>query len=58
MSTKLSTLLNRMDRVQTLQSLDAVYKVQDLDEAIRIVKRGIKFPWALMNKEFESLCRN
>lgn len=53
MSTKLSTLLNRMDRVQTIQSIDNVYKVQDLDEAIRIVRRGIKFPWALQNKNLK-----
>lgn len=47
MSTKLGTLINRMDRYATVQRVDSMYKIQDLDEAIRETRRRYRFPWAL-----------
>jgi len=46
-TTKLSTLLNRMDRWKTLYDTEEQYKVRDLDSAIRVYKRKFKFPWNL-----------
>jgi hypothetical protein len=44
-TTTLSTIINRMNRYQTLATIAEVYKVQDLDEAIRTVKRKHKLPF-------------
>ena len=46
-STKLSTILSRMNRWQAIAEIEEQYKVRDLDEAIRTVKRHIKLPWNL-----------
>lgn len=46
-STKLSTLLNRMDRYQPISTIEEQYKVRDLDEAIRGLNQTVKIPWSL-----------
>lgn len=46
-STKLSTLLNRMNRYQPISTIEEQYKVNDLDEAIRTLSRKINTPWSL-----------
>src|SRR3990167_1003436 len=45
--TKLSTLLNRENRYQSLATISEIYKVQDLDEAIRTVKRNHDLPFLI-----------
>lgn len=44
-TTSLSNLLNRLNRYQTLDAISEVYKVQDLDEAIREIKREHNLPF-------------
>ena len=44
---KLSTLLNRMDRNTTVSNVEEQYKVRDLDESIRALRRKMPFPWNL-----------
>lgn len=44
-TTTLSNLLTRMNRYQTLATIAELYKVQDLDEAIRDVKRKYRLPF-------------
>ena len=46
-STTLNTLLNRINRFQDCSTVEEVYKVRDLDQAIRTQRRAIKPPWAL-----------
>lgn len=46
-SITLNNLLNRMDRYQDVATVEAQYKVRDLDEAIRTQRRTIKPPWAI-----------
>jgi len=45
--TLLSTILSRMDRTQTLNTIETQFKVRDIDEAIRTLRRDMKLPWAL-----------
>lgn len=45
--TPLSTLLARMNRYQTVGTVEEQYKVYDLDEAIRTIRRDYQFPWSL-----------
>lgn len=44
-STTLSNLITRMDRYQSLAAIDEVYKVNDIDEAIRDMKRSHNLPF-------------
>lgn len=46
-TTLLSTLLNRMNRWQSVSATEEQYLVRDLDEAIRAVKRENKLPWTI-----------
>lgn len=46
-TTLLSTLLNRESRYQSLAATQEIYKVQDLDEAIRTVKRNHRLPFLI-----------
>jgi len=46
-TTLLSTLLSRMNRKQTIDTVEEQYKVRDLDEAIRTIRRAVQFPWTL-----------
>lgn len=46
-TTSLSTLLNRMDRWQIISTVEEQYKVKDLDEAFRTLRREIVMPWNL-----------
>lgn len=46
-TTPLSTLLNRMNRWQTIASIEESDKVRDLDEAIRTLREEFQFPWTL-----------
>jgi len=46
-STPLSTILARMDRWQVISTIEEQYKVRDLDEAIRTLRRSSMFPWNL-----------
>ena len=46
-TTKLSTLLSRMDANATLLATEESDKVRDLDEAIRGLKREFQTPWSL-----------
>ena len=45
-STKLSTILNRMDRYQTIANIEEQYKVRDLDDALRNLRREIQPAWS------------
>lgn len=45
--TPLSTILARMNRWQTISTVEEQYKVYDLDEAIRTLRRDYQFPWTL-----------
>jgi hypothetical protein len=47
MSTKLSVLLDRMNRYQSIFASEDQYKVRDLDTAIRKIKRKTKLPWMI-----------
>ena len=47
MLTSLSTLLTRMNRFQTISTIEEQYKVLDLDDAIRTIKRNYQLPWML-----------
>jgi hypothetical protein len=47
MAITLQKLLNRMDRFQTAYTVEEQFKVRDLDEALRTIKREYKFPWTL-----------
>lgn len=44
-TTTLNTLLNRINRYQSLDAIQEVYKVQDLDEGIRDIKRKFRLPF-------------
>lgn len=47
-STKLSTIIARMDRFQAiLQNNNEVYKIRDIDEEIRALRRLLPMPWTL-----------
>lgn len=46
-STPLSTILNRMNRYTSISVVDDAFKVRDLDEAIRSLRRLLPFPWTL-----------
>lgn len=48
MLTPLSTLLDRMNRYQTIATIEEKYKVLDLDDAIRTIKRDFQLPWMLV----------
>lgn len=43
--TLLSTLINRMNRYQSAATVEEQYKVRDLDDAIRTLKRAYNLPW-------------
>lgn len=43
--TSLSTIINRMNRYQTVAAIEEQYKVRDLDDAIRTLKRSHNLPW-------------
>ena len=45
--TNLSDILSRMDRWDTIQNEEEQYKVRDLDEALRSLKRRMPLPWVL-----------
>jgi hypothetical protein len=45
--TTLQTIINRMKRWQTAASVEDVYLVRDIDEAIREYDRKYKWPWML-----------
>lgn len=53
MSTKLSTLLDRMNRYQSILSSEDQFKVRDLDTAIRKVKRKTNLPWDLKSSSIK-----
>lgn len=44
-STALSTILNRMNRWQSIYDVEEQFKVEDLDEAIRTARRKTSFYW-------------
>lgn len=44
-STLLSTLVSRMNRFQTIAAIEEQYKVRDLDDAIRTIKRSHNLPF-------------
>lgn len=46
-STLLSTIINRMNRWQTLYAIEEQFKVRDLDTAIRELRRKFQPPWTL-----------
>lgn len=46
-STKLSTIINRMKRLQSLSRAEDASLVRDLDEALRANRREIQMPWVL-----------
>ena len=46
-TTKLSTILNRMDRYQSVYTTEEQFKVRDLDEALRTLRRHTQTPWTL-----------
>lgn len=46
-STKLSTIIARMQRWQSIFPTEEPYLVYDLDEAIRAIRRDHKLPWTL-----------
>ncbi len=47
-STKLSTIINRMDRYQAIsQNNNTISKVRDIDEQIRVMRRLLPMPWCL-----------
>lgn len=46
-STLLSTILNRMNRYQVASTTEEVYKVRDIDEAIRTLRRTVLPPWTM-----------
>lgn len=46
-STKLSTILARMDRYQDVSTVEEQYKVRDIDEAIRTLRRTLQPPWVI-----------
>jgi len=46
-STKLSTILSRMDRWQTVSTIEEQYKVRDLDDSIRSLRRTTQTPWSI-----------
>lgn len=46
-STKLSTIIARMDRYQDISTVEEQYKVRDIDEAIRTLRRTIQPPWVI-----------
>lgn len=45
-STKLSTILSRMNRYQTISNIEESLKVRDIDEAIRSLRRETQTPWS------------
>lgn len=45
--TPLSTLINRMNRFQVIETVEEQYKVRDIDEAIRELRQETLFPWTL-----------
>src|SRR5882762_1966589 len=47
MGTPLSTLLNRMNRYQALSTVEEQFKVHDIDEAIRDIRRDFQLPWTM-----------
>jgi len=46
-STKLSTILNRMNAYQDIETIETQYKVEFLDSSLRDIKRKIKLPWMI-----------
>jgi len=46
-STPLSTILNRMNRYNFAANIEEQYKVYDIDEAIRSLKRNTTLPWCI-----------
>src|SRR3990167_10294399 len=46
-STPLSTILNRMNRYQDVSTVEEQYKVKDIDEAIRTLRRTVNPPWVI-----------
>lgn len=52
-STLLSTILSRMDRWQQVATIEEQYKVQDLDEALRVLRRKINLPWTLQKSSLK-----
>lgn len=45
--TLLSTILSRMNRKQSINKVEEQYKVRDIDEAIRTIRRTTQLPWTL-----------
>lgn len=46
-STSLAVMINRMNRYTSISTIDDSFKVQDLDEGIRTLKRNLMLPWTL-----------
>jgi len=46
-STLLSTIISRMNRWRVIEQTEEQFKVRDLDEAIRTLRREFVFPWTL-----------
>lgn len=46
-STKLEEILRRMNRYQSIEPAEEQYKVEDVDEAIRMIRRKHALPWLL-----------
>jgi len=44
-TTPLSVIINRMNRWQSVYNVEELYKVYDIDEALRTIRRQTVFPW-------------
>lgn len=55
-STLLSTLLNRMNRFQTIATVEEQYKVRDIDDAIRTIKRSHNLPFFQKKGSLKVFC--
>lgn len=53
MPTKLSTLISRLDRYQSIQSSEEKFKVMDLDSSIREKMAIYNFPWFLKDDKLK-----
>jgi len=51
--TLLSLLIERMDRYQTIAQIEEQYKVRDLDEALRTLRRRHQLPWLLQKSSLK-----
>lgn len=55
-STKLSTLLARMDRYQSESAIEEQFKVRDLDDALRTIKRSQNLPFFQKKGSLKVFC--